>query len=313
MIEKDKTLRILAIAVAIFAVAGFFLPQWAVFMLTLALAKGLVVLGLLILWRTGLLSFGHALFYCTGGYAVGLAGLWGLTDVVALIALGTVASILLAFALGFLITRYREIYFAMLSMAFSMILYGVLVKSEVLGSTDGFNISPPTFLGVKLEGESLTLGNYLVTCLLVWAAGWGVHRYLQSTMGHMSTGIRDNEIRVEYLGVSVRRVIHVKYVIAAALAGAGGAVSAMVVGHIDPDSMAYWTVSGEFVFVTILAGTGSVLAPFLGSIVFELVRTYAFQYTPYTWQLILGSTLLLLILILPDGLWSLFTRRKARV
>ena len=100
-------------------------------------------------------------------------------------------------------------------------------------------------------------------CLLACAMGILVNRYLSSTMGHLSPAIRDNEIRVEYLGVSVQRTINVKFVIAGALAGGGGAITAIAVGHVDPDAMVYWLISGEFVFVTIFAGTGSVAAPFL--------------------------------------------------
>jgi branched-chain amino acid transport system permease protein len=130
-------------------------------------------------------------------------------------------------------------------------------------------------------------------------------------LGHLTTAIRDNEIRVEYLGVSVYRTVYIENVIAAALAGAGGALTAFAVGHVDPE-MVYWSNSGEFVFVTVLAGTGNVAAPFLGAILFQVVRTYAFQYSPYTWQLVLGTVLLLLILFLPNGLWSLFQRSRAR-
>jgi branched-chain amino acid transport system permease protein len=137
------------------------------------------------------------------------------------------------------------------------------------------------------------------------------HRYLASPLGALTTAIRDNEIRVEYLGYSVKRAIHASYVIAAALAGAGGALVALAVGHIDPDST-YWTTSGEFVFVTILSGAGSVLAPFIGSALFEVLRTYATDVAPYSWQMVLGVCLLLLILFLPDGVWSLFRRRRRR-
>jgi branched-chain amino acid transport system permease protein len=115
---------------------------------------------------------------------------------------------------------------------------------------------------------------------------------------------------VEYLGVSARAVIHTKYVLAAALAGAGGALSALAVGHVDPE-MAYWATSGEFVFVTILSGSGNVAAPFIGSTLFQLVRSYAFEYSPYTWQMVLGTTLLLLIVFLPGGLWSLVQQKKS--
>ena len=75
--------------------------------------------------------------------------------------------------------------------------------------------------------------------------------------------------------------------------------------------MAYWTTSGEFIFITILAGTRSVIAPLLGALLFETIRTVAFDLSPNTWQMSLGTALLLVIVFLPEGLWSLFGRRKA--
>jgi ABC-type branched-subunit amino acid transport system permease subunit len=108
----------------------------------------------------------------------------------------------------------------------------------------------------------------------------------------------------------VRNIVHLNYVIAAALGGIGGGLTALAVGHIDPD-MAYWTTSGEFVFVAVLSGTGNVLAPFFGSVMFEAIRTLANQYAPNIWQMTLGLAMLAIIMFLPDGLWALF-RRKAR-
>jgi branched-chain amino acid transport system permease protein len=137
-----------------------------------------------------------------------------------------------------------------------------------------------------------------------------VHRYLDTPLGKLAPAIKDNEIRVEYMGASARYAIHVKYVIAAALAGLGGALAATTVGHIDPE-MAYWTTSGEFIFITILAGTGSVIAPFLGALIFGIIQTVAFGLSPNTWQMVLGASLLVVIVFLPLGLWSLFRRRKA--
>jgi branched-chain amino acid transport system permease protein len=137
-----------------------------------------------------------------------------------------------------------------------------------------------------------------------------VHRYLSTPLGRLAPAIKDNEIRVEYMGASARQAIHVKYVIAATLAGIGGALAATTVGHIDPE-MAYWTTSGEFIFVTILAGTGSVIAPFLGALIFGAIHTVAYDLSPNTWQMSLGAALLALIVFLPDGVWSLFARRKA--
>jgi branched-chain amino acid transport system permease protein len=306
----DRTiLAVIAIFVAAL-VAGFVMPDWAIFLATVAIAKALVVLGLMILWRTGLVSFGQALYFGAGGYAAGLAGLWlGLSDAILLVLLGGAVAGALAWVVGLLLARYREIFFAMLSLAFSMILYGLLVNTEALGSTDGVNIIPPTFFGLAPYGGQVQ-AVYLLTIVAGLIAACLVHVYLQSTIGQLAAPIRDNEIRVEYLGVSARSVIHLQVVIAGALAGVGGVLTALAIGHIDPE-MAYWTTSGGFVFVTILAGTGSVIAPFLGSLLFEIVRSFAIVYTPDTWQLMLGAALLLTILFFPGGLWSLFERRRA--
>lgn len=309
----SKTEIGLFVALAVLLLAKLILPEWAVTLGTVALARGLVVLGLLILWRTGLISFGQALFFGTGGYTVGLLRVYGgLTDIFVLTLSAFVIAGLLAYLLGLLISRYREIFFAMLCLAFSMMLYGVLVKTEVLGSTDGFNVVGLTLFGFPIEGNTLQTVNYIWMCLLACAMGILVNRYLSSTMGHLSPAIRDNEIRVEYLGVSVQRTINVKFVIAGALAGGGGAITAIAVGHVDPDAMVYWLISGEFVFVTIFAGTGSVAAPFLGSVIFELLRTYAFEYMPLLWQLTMGSVLLIVIVFLPNGLWSLVQRARTK-
>ena len=92
---------------------------------------------------------------------------------------------------------------------------------------------------------------------------------------------------------------------------AGGAM-AMALGQVDPDSMVNWTVSGELVFITIMSGPGSVIAPFIGAIVFEFIRTYAFELAPQAWQLIVGGTLLAIIFFLPGGIWSLIEKPWAK-
>ena len=133
--------------------------------------------------------------------------------------------------------------------------------------------------------------------------------YFQSVAGALAAPIRDNEIRVEFLGVSVTDIIHMKVIIAGVLGGFGGALAALTIGHVDPN-MAYWTTSGGFVFVTMLAGAGSIAAAFVGSLVFEAVRSFAVDVMPGLWQMTLGSVLLVTILFLPEGLGSLFMRRE---
>lgn len=305
----------LSLAAALLAAGAFVMPAWLTFLLTLAFAKALVVLGVVVQMRAGLVSFGQALYFCIGGYGVGLAAQhFGLTDAFALLALGVLAALALALVCGFLLTRYREIFFAMLTLALSMILYGALVKSSALGSTDGFNVSPPSFLGWVPDGETRKLAIYLLTVGSALIAALFFQRYLTSSFGRVIEAIRENEIRVEYLGLSPRWLLFANYAAAAAVSALGGGLTALATGHIDPD-MAFWTTSGEFVFIAILGGTGHVAAPFIGAIVFSVIRTFAIQEAPHFWQMALGIVLLVLILYLPKGLWSLvgrFTKTEVR-
>ena len=309
--SADRTPRTLGLTLLALLVLGLFLPQWTLFLATIAIAKGLVVLGLMILLRCGLVSFGQALYYCIGAYAAGMLGrLFQVSDIFTLMLAGMAASALTALVLGFLLARYRSIFFGLLSLAISMILYGLLVKTEALGSSDGFHVLPSTLFGVRPADAWVRYAVLAVAAVAATAAALLVHRYLGTPLGKLAPAIKDNEIRVEYMGASARYAIHVKYVIAAALAGLGGALAATTVGHIDPE-MAYWTTSGEFIFITILAGTGNVIAPFLGALIFSIIQTVAFGLSPNTWQMVLGAALLAVIVFLPHGLWSLFRRRKA--
>jgi len=288
------------------------LPDWIVSLATVALANALVVLGLVVLWRAGLVSFGQAIYYCIGAYAVALTARWtGFRDAFALVVIGGVAAGLVAALIGFLLARYREIFFAMLSLALSMILYGVLVKTESLGSTDGFSVATPTFLGFAPHRDTLGLSLYWLTLGVDAVCAVLISAYFRSVAGALAAPIRDNEIRVEFLGVSVASVVHAKVVISGILGGLGGALAALTIGHVDPN-MSYWTTSGGFVFVTILAGASSVAAAFVGSLAYEAVRSFAFDLMPQLWQMTLGSVLLLTILFLPNGLGSLVSRVKRR-
>lgn len=284
------------------AIAGYFIPSWFMNQLMFGFSRALAVLGLLVLWRTGLVSFGHAFYFGLGAYTVALLDInLGISDAFLRLIAAVLVTGIVGFLVGFILRNYRSIFFAMLSLALSMVLYGIVVKTELLGSTDGFAVSAPTFAGFAPEGKYPL---FVLICLISAIAGVLVQAYLNSTLGRLTTAIRDNEVRVEYLGYSVAQAIHVKYIISACLAGLAGALTAMALGQVDPDSMINWTASGELVFVTILSGPGSIIAPFVGAVVFELLRTYAFELVPHAWQMIVGGTLLTIILFLPGGVWS---------
>jgi branched-chain amino acid transport system permease protein len=308
---RERTVLLLGVALVALLVLGLILPQW-INTLTIAIAWGVVVLGMMLMMRTGLVSFGQGLYYCLGGYSAAvLHKFYGVGDILLMVLAGMVVAAAVAAVLGLLMAKYRDIFFAMLSLAFSMILYGLLVKTQQLGSTDGFGLAVHSIAGVALPQGHERFVVFAAAGVIAFLLALAMHRYLRSHLGRLAGAIKDNELRVEYMGESVRKVIHLNYVISAALAGVGGALAAITVGHVDPE-MSYWTQSGEFVFITILSGTGSVLAPFLGAIIFEMVRSFAYGYSPNTWQMVLGITMLLVIMFLPGGLWSIFVRgRKA--
>jgi len=305
---SDRTVVGVTVGFILIAIINFFVPDWIRQIGLLSMAIGSVALGLLVLWRSGLISFGHALYYGFSAYGVALLNYLGLRDAFLLVIISAAMSGLLAWGLGFLVRRYRAIFFALLTMAFSMILYGILAKTERFGSTDGLNVHPPTFFGYAPEDQAAQISLFLFGLVIIYFLILGVQFYLRSILGHMTMAVRENEIRVEYLGYSVERVVHIKYVISGLLAGFGGAIMALAIGQVDPESMVYWTTSGEFVFVAILSGTANVAAPFVGAVVFEVIRHYAWEHGANLWQLIMGGTLLAIIMFMPDGIWSLVQR-----
>jgi ABC-type branched-subunit amino acid transport system permease subunit len=310
MTNFDRTEKSLLIGLPVLILMGFILPEWIVNYIHVSLGTGLVALGIMIQMRAGLVSFGQGLYFCIGGYTAGMAGKFlGITDIFLLLALGLFVSVSIAFFAGFLLRRYREIFFAMLSLALSMILFGLLSQLEVLGSTDGFNLPSVTYLGWAPAGDTATHALYVATCIPTIICAILLNRYLRGPMGYIGEAIRENELRVEYLGASAHRAVHILYVIAAAVSGIGGVLWALALGHVDPE-MTNWTTSGQFVFVAILSGTGNIVAPLFGTFILEMVRVYAVEASPNTWQMILGIIMLLTIIFLPKGLWSLIQIKK---
>ncbi|MFT6773985.1 MAG: ABC-type branched-subunit amino acid transport system permease subunit [Paracoccaceae bacterium] len=298
-------------AFALLAAGTAILPDWALFLVTMALAKGLVSLGIVGMMRGGLVSFGQGLFYCVGAYmAAMITNVFNVSDIVLVCAVAMLATGALGAALGPLLATYRGIFFAMLSLALSMVLYGTLAKMSAVGGTDGLNVTSPTFLGWAPEGTALQTALYLFTAAVTVIAGLLMRIYFDSERGLITLAIRENELRVEYLGASVRNAMAWNYMFGACLGGLGGAIAALSLGHVDPE-YAFWTTSGEFVFVAILAGYLSVPAVFVASILLELVRSFSNLYFPNTWQIFLGAFLLAVIFLLPSGLGSLIKRKRA--
>lgn len=298
--------------IAALAAFPLFSP-WSTVILTVALCEGLAALGIMVLLRAGQVSFGHGLFFSFSAYAVAFlaAARFG-HEALVLIPLGMAASGLLAAIVGLFVVRYRAIFFGMLNLAISMVFFSLLEKLfPITGGADGKRVPRPTFAGVEFGREQFELATFYLTLLLCIVAALFVARYLLSPGGKALEAIKSNETRLEYLGVSPRKVLYGAYLLSGLLAGLGGAIIALVSGHVTPE-LAYWVRSGEFVFIAILGGIGGVAGPFLGALMFQIIRGYAAVYAPETWHAVLGVMLLVIIFFAPAGLYGIVAGRGGK-
>ncbi|MDP6572150.1 MAG: branched-chain amino acid ABC transporter permease [Rhodospirillales bacterium] len=297
--------RMALVACALLFVIPLIVPGWIMFVLTKALFMFIGVLGVAVLLRGGLLTFGHALFYATGAYTVGFCVKWtGVHELLLLIPLGALAGFIMAVLVGLIMARYREVFFAMLNLAFSMILFGALLKFYwVTGGTDGLATGTATLLGNPLLAGSF--GYYYFTLAVAGVVTFVVYRYMASPIGYFLRAVYDNEIRIEYSGMAVRQVVYRTFILAGTLGGVSGVMAAFTIGHIVPED-AFWIQSGEFVFMALLGGFGGLPGPLMGAIAFEFIQTYASKYFPLAWQMTLGIIMLGIILFQPGGLWAMY-------
>ena len=285
-------------------IAAAIAAPWLRFVLTVALAKGIAVLGILLLLRAGQVSFGHALYIAFGAYTVAFLAP-ALPDAFLLLVIAALGSTLLGAIVGLFVSRYREIFFGMLNLALSMVFYSLLEKLyTITRGTDGIRVNTLSLFGISPERAGYEWAIFAIALILALGLGAFARLYLASPMGQALAAIKTRETRLEFMGVPARRILLAAYILSALMGGIGGALIAMTTRHVTP-LLAYWTASGELVFIAILGGAGGVLGPFLGAVAYELVRIYAAATVADMWQLILGAVLLLVILFAPGGLWAM--------
>jgi branched-chain amino acid transport system permease protein len=302
--------------ILILAVIAGLLPiavPWLGFVFTLAVSKGLAALGVAMLLRGGLISIGHALYFAIGAYAVAfLIRDAGIRDLLLLFAGATIITTAAGFLVGAFMVRYRAIFFAMLNLAISMVFFTLLSKLYyITGGTDGLRVATPSLLGMQLSRGSFDLTLHIAALILMVVSALLIDRYLKSPLGEALGAIHTNEVRLEYLGVSARGVIWAAYTVSAGLAGLGGAISAVAIGHVVPE-LSYWTVSGQLVLIAVLGGIGGVPGAFIGAFFLELVRTFAVGVAADAWNAIIGISLLIVIFFMPEGLYGLIQRLERR-
>lgn len=289
-------------------VVGLAFP-WLKTPLVIGLSYGFAALGVAMLIRAGQVSFGHAGYTCLAGYSVvAISRAWPQADGVLLLAAGAVAGLVTGAIVGLFMVRYRGIFFGMLNLALSMVLFAVLGKFyNLTGGTDGLRLERPPFLGQVLDRATYETCLLVVGAVLVVGACRLVQRFNASPTGQALSALKTNEVRLEYLGISARSVLYRGYIASAMLCGFSGAMFALVQGLVTPE-MGYWVRSGEYVFIAVLGGTLHPVGAFLGAIAFEFLKLFAASLLTGAWQLVIGVVLLLLIFLAPSGLVAWLAR-----
>jgi len=292
-------------------------PYYAILMLPF-MAYGVVLLGFNLLFGyTGLVSFGHALFIGVGAYTGAvLTTRLGVRHMELILPAAALAAAVVAAPVGALCVRYVKIYFGMLTLAFGMVFYTFLLKFyRLTGGDEGMRMLRPSLLGSEWAGFNKTaylVGPYyyfsLAVLVLATVVMW---RIVGSPFGLCLRTIRDNPLKAESLGVSVPRYRWSAFMISAVYAAVGGALLAPPTGNVDP-TLAYWTHSGNVVFMVLLGGFASFFGPLVGAFAFIFLQDTVMSVVPY-WRLIFGAVLAFIVIFAPGGLMGLFASRRAPV
>lgn len=267
----------------------------------------------LLVGYTGLISLGHAAYFGVAGYILALttpqydaAGLWSS------LGISVAGAALLAALIGALVLRTSGVYFIMATLAFAQMLYFVFHDTSLAGGSDGIYIyvRPDAQLAGWRPFDLENFEHLYFVVLAAFALVLGFLRLLvRSPFGHVIAGIRVNEHRMRALGFATFRYKLACFVIAGALAGFAGYLSALQFGVVNPDMLG-WHLSGSALMMVILGGMGTLFGPLLGAVAMMLLEL-GFQSLTKHWQLLMGAVIVLVALSLPRGLAGLANMRAA--
>jgi len=298
--------------------APFVASPYQLTLLLPAFAYGIALLGLNLLFGTaGLLSFGHALFVALGAYtAAWLTTRTGVRSLEVIVLAAALVGATVAVPVGLLCVRYVKIYFGMLTLAFGMLFYSFLYKFYTLtGGDEGIRVLRPTLVGAPfadLDKVAFLIGPFYYYALaLLVAAALLMRRIVRSPLGLSLRAIRENADKAAFVGVSVRRYRFYAFVIAAVFGAVGGTLLAVPTGLADP-LLAYWTHSGNLVFMLLLGGFQHFLGPIVGALVFIVLQDSVMSLTAY-WRLVFGGLLAVVVIFFPGGLLGLSRPRERSV
>jgi branched-chain amino acid transport system permease protein len=258
----------------------------------------------------GMVSFGHGLFYGLGAYSFALLMQKMGTSIPVAFALTILINGVVAAVIGAICIRLKEIYFSFLTLAFQMLLYSCIIAwTSVTGGDQGLTggVPRPEFLGIRLSDPSHL---YIFCCVVLVVSLVLMRHLIQSPFGFTLRMIRDNPRRAGFLGIRVWRIRLLAFIVAGIFGGVGGMMISLFVSSAYPD-FAYWTISGEAVFMILLGGMNVFLGPLAGAGILLLLNDLVTRYTEH-YSLVLGIVILCFALGLRKGLLGLFVDLRAK-
>ena len=250
-----------------------------------------------------MLSFGHAAFYAAGGYGLALSMIHIYPHPLLGIFVGIAAATVLALFIGFFSVRHTEIYFAMLTLAFGMMVFSLMWNwRSVTGGDDGLYGITRSSISLGLFSFSIRtqFQYYFVVLFFFLLSVFLIYRIYRSPFGLVLAGIRENHIRTEFAGLAVKAYRLGAFVVSGAFAGLAGALAVLLESNITPFA-AHWGRSAEPVLVSLIGGLHTFSGPLVGSIVFVVLREVVERFT-HNWMFWFGIILLAIIMGFRGGI-----------
>jgi branched-chain amino acid transport system permease protein len=262
----------------------------------------------LILGYGGLVSFGHAAYLGVGAYSVGIMAFYGTASGWLQWPLAVAASALVALAIGAVSIRTSGIYFIMITLAFTQMLYYLGISLAEFGGDDGMRLKARSqFSGLVDLGDPVAF-YYLVLALMLLAV-FITYKIVNSRFGMVLRATKSNDPRTRAIGFSPYPYRLAAFVIAGAMCGLAGALYANHTNYITPGLMS-WQQSGDLMFMVILGGMASTAGPVIGTFALLLVEEVLKGWTEY-WQVVLGPLLVLSVIFFKRGLAGMFYKPDA--
>ena len=258
----------------------------------------------LILGHGGMISFGHAAYLGIGAYCVGIPAYYGLDNGPLQIFLAVTVSGIFALITGAICLRTKGVYFIMITMAFTQMVFFGFVSVEEYGGDDGLVIDTRSNFGSFINIENnINLYYFILVSLIICL--FLIHKITRSRFGLVIEGSRSNEQRMRSIGFDTYRYRLICYVIAGCICGYAGALLGNFTNFISPEMMD-WAASGELIFMVILGGTGSLLGPVFGAAAFVILEEWLSGLTLY-WHFIFGALLIMVVLFARGGINGIVT------